>query len=469
MNYISTRGEAPAVGFADVLLTGLAPDGGLYLPQRWPEITPEEIAAFAGRPYAEIAADMVDRFAGGEIAPKTVAAMCAEAYAGFRHKAVTPLIQLDSGSWILELFHGPTFAFKDLAMQLLSRLMDHVLSERGQRATIVAATSGDTGGSAIEAFRGAENVDLFVLFPKGRVSAVQQRQMTTAADANIHPIAIEGSFDDCQALVKALFANEGLRRRVSLAAVNSINWARIVAQTAYYFASAAALGAPARPVSFCVPTGNFGDVFAGHVAAKMGLPIERLMVATNSNDILARALDSGRYELRDVVPTTSPSMDIQVSSNFERLLWEAYGGSGEDVRRSMNQLKQSGAFDIRPDALDHMREAGFAAGRAGEDEMAAAMKRTLGESGYLADPHTAVALAVAERLPSGTTPLVTLATAHPAKFPDAVEAATGMKPATPPEIAALAGREERFTVLANDLAALERHVETHARAATQEA
>ena len=249
--------------------------------------------------------------------------------------------------------------------------MDHVLSERGKRATIVAATSGDTGGSAIEAFRGAENVDLFVLFPKGRVSAVQQRQMTTVADANIHPIAIEGSFDDCQALVKALFANERLRRQVSLAAVNSINWARIVAQTAYYFASAVALGGPARPVSFCVPTGNFGDVFAGHVAAKMGLPIERLMVATNSNDILARALESGRYELRDVVPTTSPSMDIQVSSNFERLLWEAYDGNGEDVRRSMNQLKQSGAFDIRADALEHIREAGLVAGRAGEDEMAA--------------------------------------------------------------------------------------------------
>ncbi len=469
MNYISTRGEAPAVGFADVLLTGLAPDGGLYLPQHWPELTPDEIAAFAGRPYAEVAADMVDRFGGGEIAPQAVAAMCEEAYAGFRHKAVVPLVQLDSGAWILELFHGPTFAFKDLAMQLLSRLMDHVLSERGRRATIVAATSGDTGGSAIEAFRGADSVDLFVLFPKGRVSSVQQRQMTTVKDANIHPIAIEGSFDDCQALVKALFANERLRRRVSLAAVNSINWARIVAQTAYYFASAVALGGPGRPVSFCVPTGNFGDVFAGHVAAKMGLPIERLLVATNSNDILARALVTGRYELRDVVHTTSPSMDIQVSSNFERLLWEAYGGNGEDVRRSMNQLKQSSAFDIRSDALEHMRQAGFAAGRASEEEMAAAMKRTLNELGYLADPHTAVALAVAERFPADATPVVTLATAHPAKFPEAVEAATGAKPATPPEIAALAGREERFTVLANDLAALERHVETHARAASQEA
>jgi threonine synthase len=468
LNYVSTRGEAPAVGFADVLLTGLAPDGGLYVPEHWPELELNEIAAFAGRPYTEVAADLVGRFAGGEISAKAVAAMCEEAYGTFRHKAVAPLVQLDAGEWILELFHGPTFAFKDLAMQLLSRLMDHVLSERGQRATIVAATSGDTGGSAIEAFRGAASVDIFVLFPKGRVSPVQQRQMTTVTDDNVHPIAIEGSFDDCQALVKDLFANAKLRRQLSLAAVNSINWARIVAQTTYYFTSAVALGGPARSIAYCVPTGNFGDVFAGHAAARMGLPIERLVVATNSNDILARAIATGRYEVRDVVPTTSPSMDIQVASNFERLLWEAYERNGDDVRRAMEQLKQSGAFDIRPDALERITES-FAAGRASEEEMAFAMKRTLDDTGYLADPHSSVALAVAERFRSSEAPMVTLATAHPAKFPEAVEAATGRQPATPPEIAALADREERFELLPNDLAALERHIETHARAAKQEA
>ncbi len=468
MNYISTRGEAPSAGFADVLLTGLAPDGGLYVPDRWPRLTADEIAAFAGRPYAEVAADLVGRFADGEIASDAISAMCAAAYASFRHKAVAPLIQLDADAWVLELFHGPTFAFKDLAMQLLARLMDHVLKERGQRATIVAATSGDTGGSAIEAFRGAANVDLFVLFPKGRVSAVQQRQMTTVGDANVHPIAIEGSFDDCQALVKALFANDRLRRRVSLAAVNSINWARIVAQTAYYFTSAVALGSPARKIAYCVPTGNFGDVFAGHVAAQMGLSMAKLVVATNSNDILARAIATGRYELRDVVPTSSPSMDIQISSNFERLLWEASGGSGEAVRRSMAQLKQSGGFDIAADALARIRQ-DFAAGRAGEADMAAAMKTTLDQTGYLADPHTSVALAVAAQHKSPGVPMVTLATAHPAKFPEAVAAATGSRPAVPAEIAALAGREERFSVLGNDIGALAHYIETHARAATQEA
>jgi len=465
---VSTRGAAPELGFSDVLLTGLAPDGGLYMPTSWPRLDRGEIAGFAGKPYAEVAAELALLFCGGEIEPAALRKMCEEAYAGFRHPAVTPLIQRDSGSWLLELFHGPTFAFKDLAMQLLARLMDHVLTKRGSRATIVVATSGDTGGSAIEAFRDADNIDLFVLFPIGRVSPVQQRQMTTVHSANVHPIAIEGSFDDCQAMVKALFANERLRSLIALTAVNSINWARIVAQTAYYFAASVALGGPDRPVSFCVPTGNFGDVFAGHVAAEIGLPVEKLVVATNSNDILARALATGRYEVREVVPTSSPSMDIQVASNFERLLWLASGGDGKAVTRMMGDLGKTGAFDIPPAALAAIGGR-YAAGRADEQETAAVIAESFRGTGYIPDPHTAVALAVADRQERSAAPMITLATAHPAKFPDAVEAAIGRRPPVPPEIAALDQREERFVMLHNDLAALERHIETHAQAARQEA
>jgi threonine synthase len=438
------------------------------MPVSWPRLSSSEIGAFAGRPYAEVAADLAGRFCGGEIEPSVLLRMCRDAYSAFRHPAVTPLVQRDAGSWLLELFHGPTFAFKDLAMQLLSRLMDHVLTERGGRATIVVATSGDTGGSAIEAFGGAANIDLFVLFPIGRVSPVQQRQMTTSGAANVHPIAIKGSFDDCQALVKALFANHRLRDLVSLTAVNSINWARIVAQTTYYFASAVALGAPARKVSFCVPTGNFGDVFAGYAAAEMGLPVDRLIVATNGNDNLARAVATGSYEVRNVVPTSSPSMDIQVASNFERLLWLAAGRDGERVKRMMDRLQSDGAFTIEADAVDWIRQR-FDAGRADEAETAESMARSADTTGYLPDPHTAVAMAVGDRFVSTPTPMITLATAHPAKFPDAVKAATGRMVETPPQIAALEERRESFVVLANDLPVVERHVETHARAARQEA
>ncbi len=468
MEYVSTRGVAPAAGFFDVLLTGLAPDGGLYVPKVWPHLGKDEIRAFAARPYHEVTADLVGRFAGDEIDTSDLLEMCRAAYAGFEHPAVAPLVQLDVNRWLLELFHGPTFAFKDLAMQLLARLMDRALAERGRRATIVAATSGDTGGSAIEAFRGAENIDLFVLFPEGRVSAVQQLQMTTVRDANIHPIAIAGSFDDCQAIVKGLFAIERFRDQVSLAAVNSINWARIVAQTAYYFTASVALGGPDRPMSFCVPTGNFGDAFAGHVAARMGLPINKIIVATNDNDILARALETGRYEMRQVVPTSSPSMDIQISSNFERLLWEAVDFDGERVRVAMNRLGQSGAFDLEPDTLEKIR-ANFAAGSASEKEMAAAMEATMRSGGYIADPHTSVALAVSRSFKTAGEPLITLATAHPAKFPEAVKAATGIRPTPPPKIAAMEGLEEKLVVLENDLPAIERYVIAHARAAGQEA
>lgn len=468
MEYLSTRGEAPVAGFLDVLLNGLAPDGGLYVPREWPQLGSDEIAAFADRPYFEVVADLVGRFCGDEIAPSALRTMCASAYAGFRHPAVAPLVQLDVNRWVLELFHGPTFAFKDLAMQLLAQVMDHALAERGRRATIVAATSGDTGGSAIEAFRGAENIDLFVLFPEGRVSPVQQLQMTTAQEPNIYPIAVSGSFDDCQAMVKALFALESFRDGVSLAAVNSINWVRIVAQTAYYFTASVALGGPDRSMTFCVPTGNFGDIFAGHVAARMGLPIKQLIVATNSNDILSRAISTGRYEMRQVVPTTSPSMDIQVSSNFERLLWDASGGDSDSVRIAMSRLKQNGSFDIGVDALARIRK-DFAAGTASETEMQDAMRDNFANSEYLADPHTAVALAVAGRASAASQPLITLATAHPSKFPEAVEAATGNRPAVPPEIAALATRAVRLAVIDNDVVKLKNYVLEHTRATRQEA
>ncbi len=463
MKYVSTRGLAPALGFSDVLLAGLARDGGLYVPEAYPRLSPDEIAALAGLPYAEAAFRLIRPFAGGEIADAALAAMCAEAYGAFGHPAVAPIVQTAPNAFILELFHGPTLAFKDVAMQLLGRLMDHVLTARGRRATIVGATSGDTGGAAIEAFRGRAATDIVILFPKGRVSPVQQRQMTTATEANVHAVAVEGTFDDCQAIVKALFNDHGFRDRVALSGVNSINWARIVAQVVYYFTAAVALGAPHRPVSFTVPTGNFGDIFAGWVAKRMGLPIDRLVIATNANDILARTLATGRYETAGVVPTSSPSMDIQVSSNFERLLFEASGRDADAVRGAMASLSQSGAFSVPEAALAAMR-ADFAAGRADETETAATMRGLLDAAGYLADPHTAVALAVASRSADPAVPMVTLATAHPAKFPAAVRAATGIEPALPARLATLMSGEERFAVLANDAAAVARFVEDNARA-----
>jgi threonine synthase len=467
LDYVSTRGEAPVRGFRDVLLAGLADDGGLYLPVRWPQISPAEIEAFAGKPYAAVAADIVGRFADGEIPGATLRAMCDEAYAGFGHPAVTPLVQMGPNAWLLELFRGPTLAFKDLAMQLLARLMDYVLAERGMRSTIIAATSGDTGSAAIEAFRGRERIDVFVLFPRGRVSPVQQRQMTTVADPNVHALAVEGTFDDCQALVKALFAREKFRKAVSLGAVNSINWGRVAAQVTYYFTTAVALGRPTRHLSFTVPTGNFGDAFAGYVALKMGLPIDLIVLATNSNDILVRALAEGRYEVRNIVPTVSPSMDIGVSSNFERVLSEAYGRDGAAIRRLMADLAQSRSFTIDDRPLTEIRDH-FDAGRVDEAETAATIRSTFETTGYLPDTHTAVGLAVASRFAQTDVPMVTLATAHPAKFPDAVEAATGVRPPLPPHLADLMERQERVTVIGNELTAVERYISAHARAARLE-
>ncbi len=464
MQYVSTRGEAPILGFSDALLAGLARDGGLYLPQQWPTFTAADIRAMRGLAYPELAVRLLTPFLGGEIDGATFSRIAKEAYATFRHPAVCPLVQIGPNRFVLELFHGPTLAFKDVAMQLLARLMDHVLSERGQRATIAGATSGDTGGAAIDAFAGRDRTDIFILFPHGRVSPVQQRQMTTSTAANVHALAIEGNFDDCQALVKEMFNDHGFRDRVALSGVNSINWARIMAQIVYYFSSALSLGAPDRPVSFTVPTGNFGDIFAGYAAKRMGLPIERLVIATNDNDILARALDTGVYETRGVVATTSPSMDIQVSSNFERLLFEASGRDAATVRRSMGNLKQSGAFTIEPGPLGRIREE-FAAGRSPMRETADTIRHTLEASGYLLDPHTATAVHVAESINVSATPMVILGTAHPAKFPAAVKAAADIEPQLPVWLSDLMEREEKFTVLPSSAKMVEEYVSRHTRAA----
>jgi threonine synthase len=467
VRYISTRGDAPPLGFVDVTLAGLARDGGLYVPESWPRLDSSAIAGFAGCPYAELAVEVIRPFVGGAIEEFELARMAREAYGTFRHPAVVPLVQIDTNSFVLELFHGPTLAFKDLAMQLLARMMDYALAKRGERTTIVVATSGDTGGAAVEAFRGAAHADLVVLFPNGRISEVQRRMMTTAPDANVHALAIDGTFDDCQAIVKGLFNHHAFRDRVRLSGVNSINFARIVAQIVYYFAAAVALGAPHRKVSFSVPTGNFGDVFAGYVAARMGLPVERLVVATNINDILTRTLASGAYELREVIPTSSPSMDIQVSSNFERLLFDACGRDPRPVRAAMASLAQSGNFTVSARALAEMRTL-FSAERADEDEVAAAIRTIRRETGYLVDPHTAVGIAVAEKESHDPAiPMVILSTAHPAKFPVAVEAACGVRPDLPDWLADLHDRSERVTVLPPDQAAVERFILASSRAARE--
>lgn len=472
MKYISTRGEAAPLLFTETLLAGLAPDGGLYLPQAYPRLTHDEIAGFAGKSYAEVAEAVIAPFVAGEIEASALREMIGAAYASFRHPAVAPLAQIGDNLFVLELFHGPTLAFKDLAMQLLARLIDHALKARGRRATIVGATSGDTGAAAIEAFRGLEQVDVFILYPHGRVSEVQRRQMTTVAVDNIHTIAIEGTFDDAQACVKALFNHKVLRDELGLCGVNSINWARIVAQTVYYFTSAAVLGAPHRPVSFVAPTGNFGDILAGWIAKRMGLPIERLVIATNSNDILPRALASGSYALAGVQATQSPSMDIQVSSNFERLLFEAYGRDASALGAKMAQLRQSGGFSIGTAPLDAIR-AEFDAFRVSEAQTTQEIAALWREAGYLCDPHTAVGIGAARQARAegkrDTTPLVVLGTAHPAKFPDAIEFATGVRPTLPPHLAGLFDKPEHFSILPNDQTAIERFIRARVPRARGEA
>lgn len=462
MEYVSTRGEAPVLGFADVLLAGLATDGGLYVPKDWPSFSSEDIRAMRGKPYADVALKILTPFVGSDIAPADLKAMVDAAYGSFRHPAVAPLVQVGPSHFVLELFHGPTLAFKDVAMQLLSRLMDHVLRERGTNATIVGATSGDTGGAAIAAFAGSERTDIFILFPKGRVSPVQQRQMTTSGAGNVHAVAVEGTFDDCQALIKAMFNDQRFRQKAALSGVNSINWARIMAQIVYYFTAAASLGSPDRTVSFTVPTGNFGDIFAGYAAKRMGLPVDRLIIATNENDILARTLGGGRYEKTGVHATTSPSMDIEISSNFERLLFEAGGRDADSVRRMMQQLAQSGSFALPEATLSAIR-AEFDADRSDRAQTAETIGSYLTSSAYMLDPHTAVGVNVAERH-LGDSPMITLGTAHPAKFPDAVLAACGIAPDLPPSHSDLMTRPETFDSLPNDLAAVEAYIAERSRA-----
>ncbi len=463
MQYVSTRGEAPELGFSDVLLAGLARDGGLYVPKQWPHFSKGEIAAMRGLSYPGLAVRLLTPFVEGDIDKATFEKIVREAYATFRHDAVCPLVQIGPNLFSLELFHGPTLAFKDVAMQLLARLMDHFLAERGERATIVGATSGDTGGAAIDAFAGRERSDIFILFPNGRVSPVQQRQMTTSKAANVHALAIEGNFDDCQNLVKGMFNDHKFRDGVALSGVNSINWARIMAQIVYYFSSALTLGAPDQPVSFTVPTGNFGDIFAAYAAKRMGLPIERLVIATNDNDILVRTLATGAYEIEGVVATTSPSMDIQISSNFERLLFEASGRNAAAVRGWMDQLKQSGGFSLDDKTLKAIRTE-FDADRSTMTDTADEIKRTLKNTSYLLDPHTATGVRVA-RSHQTTTPMIVLATAHPAKFPDAVEQASGVTPALPDWLSDLMDRSENYNILPSDLEMVEEHISQRSNAA----
>ena len=456
MKYISTRGQAPELTFADAMLTGLARDGGLYVPSAIPRMTADEIAALAGVPYEEAAFRVMRPFVGDSFTDAEFRACIDRAYAGFGHAARAPLVQLNEGHFLLELFHGPTLAFKDFAMQLIGQLFQTELARRKDRVTIVGATSGDTGSAAIEAFQGLDNVDVFILYPHGRVSEVQRRQMTTPAAANVHALAVDGDFDDCQARLKDMFNDFAFRDEVRLAGVNSINWGRVLAQVVYYFTSAVALGAPHRKVSFSVPTGNFGDIFAGYIAKSMGLPIDRLVVATNQNDILHRCLSGQGYHKGPTIPSISPSMDIQVSSNFERALFYAYDRDGAAVARLMEDLK-GGGFEVSQGAFQALRET-YASGRVSEDETRAAIAHWLKASGELLCPHSAIGVHVGEVLRDTSVPMITLATAHPAKFPAAVEEASGVHAPLPPRMADLYDRPERVTRIANDLGALMAHV-----------
>ncbi|MDG1439073.1 MAG: threonine synthase [Emcibacteraceae bacterium] len=458
MKYVSTRGEAPKLNFEEVLLTGLARDGGLYLPETWPTFSVGEISAMRGMSYQEIAFKVMSPYVCPEIPEDDFKGLIKKAYSTFRHDAVVPLSQLDNNEWILELYHGPTLAFKDVALQLLGHLFDYVLTKNSDKITIVGATSGDTGSAAIDCVQGRACAEIFMLHPKGRVSDVQRKQMTSVIEDNVHNIAIEGDFDNCQALVKALFNDLEFRDKINLSAVNSINWARVMAQIVYYFTSAVALGAPDRKISFSVPTGNFGDVYAGYIAKQMGLPIEQLVVATNVNDILSRTINGGEYKVGETIPTISPSMDIQVSSNFERLLYNIYDGSGADIRNLMENLNQGGLFTIADAPLEKAKGT-FDAIRVSEDETKQTIADVYNQSGHVVDPHTAVGVYAARHERNDqATPMVSLSTAHPAKFPEAVKEMTGAHPELPPHMADLFEREEKFDVLPNDLETLKKYI-----------
>ena len=451
MRYVSTRGQTPPQSFDDVLLAGLAPDGGLFLPEAWPQLSAAEIAAFAGKPYTEVATAILSRFTGDAFAPADLRADIEAAYATFETPEIAPLVDIGNGQYLLELFHGPTLAFKDVALQILGRLFARALAKRGGRATVVAATSGDTGSAAIAALGDRPNIEVFVMHPKGRVSEVQRRQMTTAPFANVHNIALEGSFDDAQAIVKSLFADEEFARQTSLTAVNSINFARIAAQTVYYFTAAAQLNAPP---TFVVPTGNFGDIFAAEAAQRMGLATGNLVIATNQNDILFRTLQTGVYASGEAHPTLSPSMDIQVASNFERALFEASGRDAGWIRQAMASFSKIRSLTLPPAVLAALR-ARYTAHRSDDTETLATIARIHRDTGRLIDPHTAVAVSAA---PKSTGPVVILSTAHPAKFPDAVERATGQTPPLPPRLAGLYDGKERLDTLPNDLASVRDYI-----------
>ena len=464
MRYRSTRGEltANAPNFSDILLAGLAGDGGLYMPETWPKISAQTLREWRSLSYPDLAAEVMAPFTAGAIDRDTLREMCRDAYAGFDHAAVAPLCEVEEGLFALELFHGPTLAFKDMAMQLLGRLFDHVLTERNRHVTIVGATSGDTGSAAIEACRGRDRLSVVILHPKGRTSDVQRRQMTTILDENILNIAIEGDFDTCQDLVKGMFADKEFRDEVSLSAVNSINWARIAAQIPYYVRAALALGAPDREVSFAVPTGNFGNVLAAWAARQMGLPIKRLCVGSNRNDILTRFLLDNDMSMRAVEPSLSPSMDIQVSSNFERLLFEMLDRNPTRCAAIMREFRETGRMAVPHDAWTRMKEV-FDGMTLDDTQTSIAMREFYSESLYLADPHTAIGLAAGKRFKEAGIPMVAAATAHPAKFPDAVFAATGIRAELPPHLADLFEREERYTTMSSEISGLQAAVRAHIR------
>jgi len=457
VRYVSTRGRAAELGFTEALLAGLATDGGLYVPAEWPRL-PRRVD---GMDYAQRAAQVMQLFVGDEIDTDALEAMCTDAYAGFDHPAVVPLVQIDDDHFVEELFHGPTLAFKDLALQLVGRLFEHALSQQNRRVTIVGATSGDTGSAAIDGIKHCAHADIVILFPNGRTSEVQRRQMTTVDSPNVHVVAIDGSFDDCQDLVKAMFGDADFRDRLDLSAVNSINWARVMAQVVYYVTATDHLRGD---IDVCVPSGNFGNVFSGWIAKQMGAPIGRLVVASNANDILTRFFTDNDMSTRPVVPSLSPSMDIQVSSNFERLLFEINGRDGGQTTEQLNRFRSTGALSIEPDQRAEFVDEVFLAGRIDDAETIEEIRRVHASIGMLVDPHTAVGLGVVERLRSSLHgPVVTMATAHPAKFPDAVERATGIRPQLPARLADLMERPEFITELPNDLLAVQRFVEARVR------
>lgn len=463
--YISTRGDTKPQGFTDVLLQGLASDGGLFIPENWPKLDTTQLKQLTGVPYADVAQSVIAPFVGDDLSPNILRQLLQNTYrSNFSHACVAPLVQIGPNAWVLELFHGPTLAFKDYALQLLGQLFDHVLEERGERVTIVGATSGDTGSAAIEACKGYKNIDIFILHPEGRTSEVQRRQMTTVEAPNVHNIALKGTFDDCQNMVKAMFNDKNFRQDMNLSAVNSINWARIMAQIVYYVTASLALGGPQRKVSFAVPTGNFGNIYAAYAARQMGLPIKRLIIGSNRNDILTRFFETGTMKTENVEPSLSPSMDIQISSNFERYLCDLLGRDTKSIAKLMNSFKEKGTFSIGAEYMAEARKE-FDAHRCNDQQTQQLMAACYQETGYLLDPHTAVGLYAGLQVREDpSVPLVALACAHPAKFPDAVEQAVGIRPDLPSHLADLYEREEHVTPLDNNLSTVQNFIKSNALA-----